>query len=94
MTVTSITDRLHDALAHADVRVDEIPPPVPGWPCRWCQEIAAVCSVTVYWTPREDVLSDGMAECCRDCAPERIRRALDDSVPAARVAVEIVGGGS
>lgn len=78
-------------LARPDVVVD-VTRHVPTAPCEHCQMVDATTAVTVDWIPRWDVLSDGTDQCCLDCAPAVIRRAVDDSQIAARVQVQIAAG--
>ncbi len=80
------------ALAHPDVATSVTHDAPHGGPCTWCQEYGHTAESALYWIPRADVLSDGYAECCLSCLPERIRRAVDDSQLGARVRVEIDGG--
>ena len=64
----------------------------PHGPCVWCQMRGAVNVMEVTWIPRPDVLSDGSAECCADCAVSRIRWAVDDALDGSRVRIELYGG--
>lgn len=86
-----IPDHLAELLKHPDIKAATTDD-APAGQCTWCQMDGALCTVTITWLPRPDVMSDGSAECCLSCVRSPLRWALDDALTGSVVQVEISAG--